>query len=156
MLHSPSLATEHEAAMEELAWSLSSCQAEFKPIFARCNCLKLRDRMAKALQQYLQTEEGLSVQTLVLPPKTQSLHTAMLQAVDGSTPQALIVLGLEVVETLDTLLANANSRRPQFRRDFPFNTIIWVTDAVLAKWIRLAPDFESWFTSVEFPEPSAA
>ena len=151
MLHSPPLATEHEESLEELAWSLASCQAEFKPIFARCNCLELRDRMVQTLQQHLQSEEGLQrVQTLVIPANSDNLHTVIGQAIDNPPPQVLMVLGLETVERLEALLVNANSQRPLFRRDFPFSVIVWVTDAVLAQWIRRAPDFESWFTSVDF------
>ena len=44
-----------------------------------------------------------------------------------------------------------NNARDEFRKNFPFPLVLWVTDDVLDKFIRFAPDFQSWgATQIEF------
>jgi hypothetical protein len=40
--------------------------------------------------------------------------------------------------------------REQFSNNFRFPLVLWINDEVLKKLLRLAPDLESWATSVEF------
>ncbi|MDY6807180.1 MAG: hypothetical protein SXA11_25670, partial [Cyanobacteriota bacterium] len=42
------------------------------------------------------------------------------------------------------LLTAANIVRNQFREQLPFPLILWVTEEVQQKLMRLAPDFYSW------------
>ncbi|MEB3278890.1 MAG: hypothetical protein VKK42_08245 [Lyngbya sp.] len=55
-----------------------------------------------------------------------------------------MVLGLENVSSVDHLLNSTNQVRDEFRKHFSFPLILWITDEVATKLIRLAPDFKSW------------
>ncbi len=66
-------------------------------------------------------------------------------------PSAAMVFGLESVKDIDRLLISANQVREEFRKNFHFPLVLWVTDEILQKLIRLAPDLESWTTSIHFP-----
>src|SRR5919202_2189264 len=57
---------------------------------------------------------------------------------------ALFILGLESVESLEDLLTSTNQVRDEFRKRLPFPLVLWVTDEVLQKLVRFAPDFASW------------
>jgi hypothetical protein len=62
----------------------------------------------------------------------------------------LMVCEFETVRNLDRLLANANMIREEFRKHFTCPMVWWVSDATLGRMIRIAPDFFSWTTSVQF------
>ncbi|MEO0408920.1 MAG: hypothetical protein AAF289_16375, partial [Cyanobacteria bacterium P01_A01_bin.135] len=71
----------------------------------------------------------------------------------GSAPDslpALMVTGFELVTQVDELLKAANQVRDEFRKCCPFPLILWVNDQVLRQMIRLAPDFQSWATTIDF------
>jgi WD40 repeat protein len=51
---------------------------------------------------------------------------------------------------LDELLSATNQVREEFRKNFHFPLVLWVNDQVMEKLLRLAPDFESWATTVAF------
>jgi WD40 repeat protein/tetratricopeptide (TPR) repeat protein len=60
-----------------------------------------------------------------------------------------MIVGLESLLEIDTVLTATNQIREEFRK-FNFPLVLWVTDAILYKLIRLIPDFHSWATTVEF------
>ena len=43
-----------------------------------------------------------------------------------------------------------NQVREEFRKNFHFPLVLWITDEISSKLIRSAPDFESWGTSIHF------
>jgi WD40 repeat protein len=57
---------------------------------------------------------------------------------------ALLIFSLESVVALEDLLASSNQVRDEFRKRMPFPLVLWVTDEVLQKLMRFAPDFASW------------
>jgi WD40 repeat protein/tetratricopeptide (TPR) repeat protein len=61
-----------------------------------------------------------------------------------SSPDALIILGLENVIDLAGLLTSANQIRDEFRNKFPFPIILVVNDRILTSLVRYAPDFNNW------------
>jgi hypothetical protein len=61
-----------------------------------------------------------------------------------------MVFSLESISDLKTVLKSSNYIREEFSKHFPFPLLLWVNDEVLKKLLRLAPDLESWATSVEF------
>lgn len=90
---------------------------------------------------------------MVLPTTAHTLYTSICHLLNGQRPSALSILGLESVESLDELLISANFVREEFRKHFPFPLIVWVTDKVLQKIVRLAPDLESWaMLPIDFTE----
>ena len=79
-----------------------------------------------------------------MSPSAQTLFTSIETTVGESQPPALTVLKLESVVRLDELLLATNQVRDEFRNRFRFPLILWVTDEILKKLVKLAPDFYSW------------
>ncbi|NJL89928.1 MAG: AAA family ATPase [Coleofasciculaceae cyanobacterium SM2_1_6] len=61
-----------------------------------------------------------------------------------SSPDALIILGLENVINLTGLLTSANQIRDEFRNKFPLPIVLVVNDRILTSLVRYAPDFNNW------------
>ena len=136
----------NENSWEELCWAIASSEGEFSLILAHCNSANLQRRWTQKLQESCEIE----IQEIVLDKSTKKLYQTIQGQLDGRHPQALIVFGLESVQALDSLLASANQIREEFRKNFPFPIVLWVTDEVLQKLIRLAHDLQSWTTTVPF------
>ncbi|MBE9042082.1 hypothetical protein IQ235_14975, partial [Oscillatoriales cyanobacterium LEGE 11467] len=139
------VAAKNEDAIEELAFGLEYSQGQFKLLLARCNYSALRARSMARLEEI----SPVSLEELKLLHSTQALFNTIRSHVSAST-EALAVWGLEDVRHIDRLLSATNQVREEFRKHFPFPIILWVNDEILQKLIRLAPDFESWATIVEF------
>ena len=134
------IASENERSLSTLIRMIARFQGKFSLTLVCCNYASLRYAMLEKLRD-LSTVE---YQELVLEPATKILHQTILNAVQEQPPKALIVVGIESVVALDDLLAGANRARDQFKQDFAFPLILWVTDAVLAKFSRSANDLKSW------------
>jgi WD40 repeat protein/tetratricopeptide (TPR) repeat protein/DNA replication protein DnaC len=131
---------ENERSLSTLVRTIARFQGSFSLTLVCCNYAGLRD----AMLQQLRDRSTIAYQELVLEPTTKILHQTILNAVQEQPPKALIVVGIESVVALDDLLAGANRARDQFKQDFAFPLILWVTDAVLAKFSRSANDLKSW------------
>ncbi|MGF1512465.1 MAG: hypothetical protein ACFB5Z_02040 [Elainellaceae cyanobacterium] len=125
---------------------------EFSLVLAHCNYADLQHTMV----DWICRASPLPVSTVHLKLGDHTVLTAIQEAIAHSgSPQALMVTGLESVAHLDQLLKSANQVRDEFRKCFPFPLIIWVNDDVLRQMIRLAPDFQSWATTIDF-QPATA
>jgi hypothetical protein len=133
-------------SLEELIWTLEASQGEFRLILARCNYIRLRSRLVKDLQNIT----NFDIEIINLKKTDVALYQTIAAQVADSQKEAVMVLGLESLQDLAQLLSTTNQVREEFRKNFPFPLVLWVTDEVLAKLIRLASDFESWATTVEF------
>jgi len=140
----------HQSALEELAWALEMSSGQFCLILARCNSASLRT----SLMQRLRTMTSVEIREIVLAGSVKTLYTAIKTELGQSHPQVLMVSGLESISALSQALTTANQVREEFRKNFPFPLVLWITDEILQKLIILAPDFYSWATSVEFEIPS--
>ncbi len=118
---------------------------DFSLILAHCNYPLVQQHILQQLHQQCPVEIG----EIILEPSAQTLFHTIIKSIGTQEPQALMVLGLESVVALDCLLNATNQVREEFR-DFKFPLVLWVTDEVLQKLIRLIPDFHSWSTSVQF------
>jgi hypothetical protein len=56
----------------------------------------------------------------------------------------------DAVDDLDQVLSATNQVREEFRKNFPFPLVLWISEDVHNKLIELAPDFESWATTTRF------
>ncbi|QZZ19990.1 ATP-binding protein [Leptothermofonsia sichuanensis E412] len=65
-------------------------------------------------------------------------------------PSALLILGLESLTHLDPVLVSTNQVRDEFPKHLKYPLVLWVNDWVLQRLSRLAPDFRSWGTVIEF------
>ncbi|BAZ18053.1 WD-40 repeat-containing protein [Calothrix sp. NIES-4071] len=132
-------------ALEELAWTLSASQDEFRLILARCNYVLLRSVLYKHLQKLTNTK----IPVLSLRKTENSLYKK-IETLLPKQPKAIMVWGLEYVSNLDQLIIATNLIREEFRKNFNFPIVLWVNDEVLGKMMRLSSDFESWATTIEF------
>ncbi|WP_445244300.1 nSTAND1 domain-containing NTPase [Microcoleus sp. OTE_8_concoct_300] len=134
------IAAENERALSTLVRTITRFQGKFSLSLVRCNYASLRWAMLQKLRDISTVE----YQELVLEAATQTLYQTILNAVQEQPPKALIVFGTESVVALDDLLAGANRARDQFKQDFAFPLILWVTDSVLSQFSRSANDLKSW------------
>ena len=132
--------THNQRSWKSLARAISLSSQKFSLILLRCNYEELQPYT----QQVLQQQYGITVQTLVLPESTQNLCHYIEQHCQNNNPAALIILGLEAITNLDELLVSTNQNRNEFSRKCSFPLILWVSDEVLQKMVRIAPDFYSW------------
>ncbi|MEG3872907.1 nSTAND1 domain-containing NTPase, partial [Microcoleus sp. Z1_B5] len=134
------IAAENERALSTLVRTIARFQGKFSLTIVSCNYASLRSAMLEKLRD----RSTVEYQELLLEPATKILHQTIFNAVQQQQPKALIVVGIESVVALDDLLAGANRARDQFKQDFAFPLILWVTDSVLSKFSRSANDLKSW------------
>ncbi|MEH2311483.1 MAG: hypothetical protein V7K35_08790 [Nostoc sp.] len=146
MSHPQPLATDNENSLQELAWAIATSQEEFSLILAVCNGASLRRRLVQSLQ----ASSDLKIREIVLDKSIKTFFQTIQNLLGSEHPQALVVSGLESVSKLEQVLSGANQVREEFRKNFHFPLVLWVTDDVLHKLMRLAPDLYSWSTIVEF------
>ncbi|AFZ13126.1 Sigma 54 interacting domain protein [Crinalium epipsammum PCC 9333] len=140
------ISTNNQNSLEELAWEISASQGEFKLILVRCNYLELKLQLTNLLQQNCE----VNIKFLDLQASESTLFASIKSQLGDEQPAALMVFGLESVRDLDQILAATNQVREEFRKYFNFPVVLWINDAVFKKLARLAPDFESWGTTVAF------
>ncbi|BCL36579.1 hypothetical protein [Nostoc sp. MS1] len=136
----------NDNSLEELNWAIATSQGEFSLILALCNARTVRNQLVESLKASSSPE----IREIVLAKSVTTLYKTLQDAVGNEHPQALMVSGLESVNNLEQVLTTANQVREEFRRNFHFPLVLWVTDEVLQKLMRLAPDIHSWSTTVEF------
>ncbi len=138
-------------SLKTLARALRLSEGDFSLILVRCNCLEMREQIL----QKLKAEYPVEYQELALDKSADTLYSSINQNLSQTLPKALMVKSLESVNTLDRLLSAANLVRNNFR-NFQFPLVLWVTDEIHKKLIRLAPDIQSWASSaINFNHKSA-
>ncbi|WP_445241198.1 nSTAND1 domain-containing NTPase [Microcoleus vaginatus] len=134
------IAAENERSLSTLVRTIARFQGKFSLTLVRCNYASL----GYAMLQKLRDRSTVEYQELALESATKTLYQTILNAVQDQPPKALIIVGIESVVAIDDLLAGANRARDQFKQDFAFPLILWVTDSVLSKFSRSANDLKSW------------
>ncbi|EKV02620.1 WD40 repeat-containing protein [Leptolyngbya sp. PCC 7375] len=144
---SVNLSENNKRSIEKLARTLRLTGGRrFELILARSNYAPLREQILQQLRQ----QSAVSIQTLQLPKTARQLYTRIQYNFQDQMPEALCILGLESIEKLEELLLSTNQVREEFRKNFGFPIVIWVTDEVLGEVIRLVPDFHNWTTPITF------
>ncbi len=139
-------ASYNERSLKTLVRSITMSQQQFSLILVRCNYQQLRQQIAQRLREI----SSVSIQDIVLPASVKTLYTTLQANTKPSessavgSASALMVFGLETVVAIDELMASTNQVRDEFRKNFSCPVILWVTDDIVTKMIRLAPDFKSW------------
>jgi hypothetical protein len=145
-LHPEDVNAKNDESLRLLARAITLSQGEFSLILARCNYRSLRQGLMQQLREHCPVE----FRERVLDPSAKTIETAIQEELRDDPP-AVIISGLELVRDLDTVLIATNQARDEFRQNFPFPLVLWGTDEVLQRLIRVAPDFESWAaTPIEF------
>lgn len=140
------VAVYNERAFTRLAWTIEASAGQFSLILSHCNYARLRTELVERLQAIC----AVNIRVIVLQESARTLYTTIREELGEEQPQALMVLGLESVRDIEQLLISTNHVREEFRKNFPFPLLLWVTDEVVEKLIRFAPDFESWTTTTDF------
>jgi len=140
------VAAENEESLQALIRAITLSQGEFSLILVCCNYAHLREKIVQQLREQC----PVIIRDLVLDESVKTLYTTIENALDGEHPDALMVFGLESVDAIAPVIIATNQVREEFRKNFPFPIVFWVNDEVLKKFIRLAPDFDSWTTTIEF------
>ena len=139
-LHQDDINAKNEDSLRTLSRAIALSQGFFSLILARCNYQSLRHR----LMQQLREHGSVEFKEIILNPSARTLYTTLRAALGEEQPNAVIVSGLELVNNLEEMLVATNYARDEFRKHFSFPLVLWVTDEVLQKIIRVAPDFTSW------------
>lgn len=142
-------AKNHES-LRMLARSLTLSQGQFALILALCNYRSLQHDLTVQLQEHY----SVNVRELSLDPAAIAFEITVPEESAAEPLPAVITFGLEAIHDLDTLLVSINQVRDEFCENFRFPLVVWVTDAVLQRLIRVAPDFHSWAAvPIEFEIP---
>lgn len=136
----------NENSCRELAWAIEASFGEFSLIFVRCNYASLRENTVQQLRQICAFE----IREVHLNESDQTLYSTIKNNLGDEQPLAVMVFALESVIAIEKLLTTTNSVREEFRKNFSFPLVLWINDDILQKLIRLAPDFETWSTTIEF------
>ncbi|HEY9634686.1 MAG TPA: hypothetical protein V6D14_14890 [Coleofasciculaceae cyanobacterium] len=145
MTLSEDIASYNQNSLKTLLRAITRSEGSFSLILARCNYTTLRQQIVRQLQEQCTVQ----IRELVLEQSVKTLYTTIEANLDQEQPTALMVFGLEAVSDIDQVLTSTNRVREEFR-NFAFPLVVWVTDEVLQKLIRLVPDFHGWATTVEF------
>jgi len=136
----------NERSFSTLMRALRLSQGYFSFILVNCNSLALRQQIVDRLQATC----AVKPQQLFLPSSATTLYRTIAAEVDGEQPPALMILGLESVQAIDRLLVSTNLLCSEFSKKFSFPVVFWVTDELLRKIIRTAPDLYNRMTTIRF------
>jgi WD40 repeat protein len=132
--------SKNEESLRTLARAIMLSQGDFSLTLAHCNYHSLQQGLMQQLQEYC----AIEFKEITLKPSAITLYSTIRAGLNDEQPTAVIISGLEGVNALETMLAATNHARDEFRKHFSFPLVLWVTDEVLQKFIRIAPDFTSW------------
>jgi len=136
----------NERSFSTLIRALRLSQGYFSFILVNCNSLALRQQIVDRLQANCAVKPW----QLFLPESATTLYRTIAAEVDGEQPPALMILGLESVHAIDRLLVSTNLLCSEFSKKFSFPVVFWVTDEILRKIIRTAPDLYNRMTTIRF------
>ncbi|MBE9093149.1 hypothetical protein [Tychonema sp. LEGE 07203] len=136
----------NERSFSTLIRAIHLSPGYFSFLLVNCNSLDLRQQIVDRLEATCVHKP----QQLVLPKSATTLYTTIAAEVEGEPPPALMILGLESVESIDRLLVSTNLVCSEFSKKFSFPVVFWVTDELLRKIIRTAPDLYNRMTTIRF------
>ena len=138
--------TRNLSSFRQLMRSITYSQGQFSLILACCNQPLIRHEVSQQLHQQCH----LHLREIFLDKSATTLYTTIQTELGSDKPEALMIYGLESVEELNQLLVATDAVRDEFRK-FSFPLVLWVTDEILKKLIRIAPHSFSWAsTGIKF------
>ncbi len=142
----------NERSFSTLTRVLSLAQGYFSFVLISCNSLTLRQQIVDRLQ----ANSAIKPRQLLLPKSATTLYTAIITELDGEQLPALMILGIESVVAIDRLLVSTNLLCSEFSKKLSFPLVFWVTDEILRKMIRIAPDLHNRMpTAIRFVSTTA-
>lgn len=126
-MNEPPTATSIEAfyqtRLNELVWAIEMSGGEFSLLLARCNYASLRRRLVEQLQ----ANSALNICQVILEPADTNIYERIQNSLGSQTPDAVMLLGLESVNNLESALTLANNLRQEFSKVFSWPLVIWDT-----------------------------
>ncbi len=142
----------NERSFSTLTRVLSLAQGYFSFVLVNCNCLTFRQQIVDRLQ----ATSAIKPRQLILPKSATTLYATIITELDDEQPPALMIMGIESVVAIDRLLVSTNLLCSEFSKKFSFPLIFWVTDEILRKMIRIAPDLHNRMpTAIRFVSTTA-
>lgn len=153
------VSTQNQRALHTLARAISLSQGEFSLILVRCNYTSVQERMVQDLHQLLPNSkiDSASWLEIKLDCQVKTLYSTIIHRINQlqNPPIGLMIFGLDSVVAIDQLFQSSNQVRDEFRKNCPFPLVLWMTEKLLQKLIRWAPDFKSWAAaSIKFEASS--
>src|ERR671932_1995528 len=141
------VAASNERSLSTLSRAITLSEGHFALILVRCNYEVCKEQM----WQRRQVLAGVTLSDLILSKSIKTIYTPIVTALADKQTSALIVFGLDSVAAIDQVLISTNQVREEFRKNLTRPLVLWITDEVLQKLTRFAPDFKSWAaTSIKF------
>lgn len=140
----------NQESLAEFCRLLRFSQSEFTLILAICNSTQHRQELVNQLRQQC----SIPFDEITLSPTATTLFTTVTAYISSTSPDALMVYGLNEVNDSEQLLTATNQIREEFR-EFSFPLVLWLTDSDLKHIIRTAPDFYTWANLITFETPSS-
>ncbi|MEO1431386.1 MAG: hypothetical protein AAFV71_20470 [Cyanobacteria bacterium J06633_8] len=116
---------------------------EFSLLLACCNCVNKQEEILSVLREF----STVNIRKLIISSKAQTLYSNIVSVLGSTQPDALVVRGLESVESINELIISTNLMRDQFGKQFKFPLVLFVNEDILRKLVRLAPDLKDWAAS---------
>jgi WD40 repeat protein/tetratricopeptide (TPR) repeat protein len=133
----------NQKSLQSLTWEIRQSQGKFSLILAICNSINLQEKLTLTLQ-------NIEIERITINPNDTILYTNIEEYLNKKNTQVLFVFGLELVVSIDKVLTSINTVREEFRDNINIPIVFWITDDLLTKIIRTAPDFYNWATTIEF------
>ena len=134
------------AVAQRLVRTIMFSQGQFSLVLARCNSTARQKQIVSLIREFSPVE----ITELPLPYNSKTLYSSISCGLDSTSPQGLMITGLESVQDINQLMISANFMRDEFPKRYHFPIVLWVNDEILRKLIRLAPDFKNWSTTLCF------
>lgn len=135
--------SQNERSLSTLKRAIAHSQNRFSLILVRCNYTFLRKQILEELRQ----RSELQIKEIIPDESETNLYATItitaVRDISATSVSVVMVSELECVTALDDLLISMNRVRNDFL-SFSFPLVFWINDAVLQKFIRLAPDFYTY------------
>ncbi|AFY57009.1 hypothetical protein Riv7116_4590 [Rivularia sp. PCC 7116] len=150
LIDSQNSTTNDMAVVQRLARAISLAAApnalsngEFSLLLACCNSANKQEEILSVLREF----STVNIRKVILSSKAQTLYSNIVSVLGSTQPDALVVRGLESVESINELIISTNLMRDEFGKQFKFPLVLFINEDILRKLVRLAPDLKDWAAS---------
>lgn len=133
------IAVHNQRSLKTLTRAIEMGRGKFSLIVVRCNYESLQEQILQLVRERSPRE----IENFLVPQSAISLYRTIKEYLGDKSPDALMVLGLESIKSLELLLQSANRLRDRFR-NFSFPIVLWLTYRGLQKLMEQSPDFNSF------------
>ncbi|HEY9810583.1 MAG TPA: hypothetical protein V6D13_14740 [Halomicronema sp.] len=142
----------NKRSLKILARALTLAMGQFSLILVRCNYGSLQPKVLQELSDLIKNEaqsngvnslQSFNLHQIFVSSQINSLYDCISTNITNR-PSAFIISGFESVYDLERLLKSTNQLREELKQNFCLPIVLWLSDEVMQKLVRFAPDFKSW------------